>query len=316
VKIWRWWLDLLALKEPGTTLALFRMACGLCVISTIATVVQSDLVEVIWLNSEHGGIRELGRSTWLVERLGGATPTVVWPLVIGTMFSGLMLALGIGGRVTAFAALQLYMAVTDINGHAGGSYDELLSNALWLLVLAPSSQTLSVGCRRRNGRWTDPTPVAAWPRYLVIFQLVLAYSSTGLQKLSAHWTPVGGFSALYYILQQPSWHRFDMSWAASVYPLTQLATLTTWLFEIGAPLVLLALWFRRTADRPGRLRALFNRLHWRTVFVVVGVQIHLGVFLLMDVGPFTWVTLSLYICLFDPQEWSELSQRLRIRLAR
>jgi hypothetical protein len=186
-----------------------------------------------------------------------------------------------------------------------------LANALWILVLAGGDSTLSLRCRLRTGAWHDPRPVPAWPRALVLYQLILVYSSTGLQKLSAHWTPVGGFSALYYILQQPSWHRADMSWLAHIYPLTQLATLTTWLFELLAPVVLLALYYRRTADRPGRLRARMNRLPWRNAFVVVGVPMHVGVFLMMDVGPFTWVTLAFYLCLFDPDEWARAWRRLR-----
>ena len=40
---------------------------------------------------------------------------------------------------------------------------------------------------------------------------------------------------------------------------TQLATLGTWLFELSGLLLLLAFWYRHTRDRPGRLRAFFNR---------------------------------------------------------
>lgn len=311
MSVWRRWLAVLGRTEPGTTLALFRIACGLCVVLTVGSVVAHDLVDVIWINSDHGGVRKLAHSTWLVEALGGATPAVIWPLVWATLAGGVLLAVGLGGRLATFVTLQLFLGVSDINGHAGGSYDELLANALWLLVLGRSDQTLSLRSRLRTGAWHDPTPVPAWPRSLAIYQLALVYSSTGLQKLSAHWTPVGGFSALYYILQQPSWHRGDMSWLASVYPLTQLATAVTWAFELLAPLVLLAVYYRRTSDRPGRLRALLNRLRWRDGFVVVGVPLHLGVFLLMDVGPFTWVTLAFYLCLYAPEEWQGVWQRLR-----
>ncbi len=305
MRAWNRWLGFLARVEPGTSLALFRIACGIGVVITIGGVLGHDLVDVIWVSSEHGGVRRLARSPWLVEQLGGATPGVVQPLAWASMIGGVLLALGIGGRPLTFVTLQLFLAVTDINTQAGGSYDELLGNALWLLVLARADQTLSIRCRLRTGRWNDPTPVAAWPRYLGIFQLVLAYGSTGLQKLSAHWTPIGGYSAIYYILQQPSWHRFDMTWLAPYYPLTQLATALSWFWEVSAPLLLLALYYRHTADRPGRLRALFNRLRWREGFVLIGVGLHLSVFALMEVGPFTWVTLAFYLCLYDPEEWQQ-----------
>ncbi len=310
-RLWSRWLDWLARTEPGTAFALFRIAVGLCVLLTIGSVVVYELVDVLWVGSDHGGVRKLARPGWLIGALGGATPTVTWGVTAASLVGGVLLTLGVGGRVATLVTLQLVNALVDLNGHAGGSYDELLSNALWLLFLGGGDQTLSVRCRRRTGAWHDPTPMAAWPRSLVVYQLVLAYGSTGLQKLSAHWTPVGGYSALYYILQQPSWHRRDMRWIAELYPLTQVATAVTWFWEVGAPLLLLALYFRRTADRPGRVRAVFNRVPVRTVFVGIGVPLHLGVFLLMDVGPFTWVTLAFYVCLFSSEEWEGALRRVR-----
>ncbi|MCB9766279.1 MAG: hypothetical protein H6739_41270 [Alphaproteobacteria bacterium] len=312
--LWARWVDLLSTREPGTTLALYRVAMGLCILGTVGTVVVHGLVDVIWLPAEHGGYRGAMQPGFLFDWLG-VTPITVWSTVVVSMVSGVLLTLGVGGpalgRLVAFVALWSTMGLTDINGHTGGSYDELLTCGLWLLVLADSTRTLSVDCWRRTGGWTDPTPILAFPRYLVVFQLVLAYWSTGAQKVSAYWTPAGDFSALYYILQQPSWQRWDMQWLAWVFPATQLATISTWMFELGSPLLLLAFWFRRTEDRPGRLRALFNRARFRDVFAAFGVGLHVGVFILMNVGPFSAVTLALYVCLFHPDEWQRALDRLR-----
>ena len=65
---WARWRALLDRVEPGATLALFRIACGLCVILTIGWVVHADLVDVIWLDLEHGGYRSLGGGPWPVWR--------------------------------------------------------------------------------------------------------------------------------------------------------------------------------------------------------------------------------------------------------
>jgi hypothetical protein len=227
--------------------------------------------------------------------------------------SAALLAVGLWGRLSALVALQSYIALTQLNHEAGGGDDLLLYNALWLLVLARSTATLSLSCRLRTGRWVSPEPVPAWPRYLAIYQLVLVYWATGMQKVGAGWVPGGDLSALYYILQQPSWVRWDLSWLAWVYPLTQLATLVTWLFEVGSPLLLLALWYRNTRERPGRLRALFNRLNFRRLFVTVGVGLHVSLLVLMNVEPFSWATLAYYVCLFRPEEWEALGRRLRGR---
>jgi len=304
---WSRWVAFLEEREPGTPVALFRVACGVCVLITVGSVVAQDLVPVLWYDKADGGLQPLGAGPWLFQLLGGIRPATVWTLIGICLLSGLLLTLGAGGRCSALCCLQSYLALTSLDDQ--GYADQLLTNGLWLLVLAPSTATLSLDCRIRTGRWTSDTLVHAWPRYLVIYQLVLMYWSSGLQKVGLAWTPLGGFSALYTILQRPGWQRWDMSSLAWVYPLTQAATAMIWFFELLAPLLLLALWYRRTADRPGRLRALFNRIHLRGVFVVIGVALHLGIFILMGLGPFSAVALGFYFCLFKPEELWNLTRR-------
>ena len=97
--------------------------------------------------------------------------------------------------------------------------------------------------------------------------------------------------------------------------LTQIGTAVTWVFELTWPLVPLALWFRSTADRGGRLRGLLNRVPIRAVYVTIGLTMHVTIFLIMEVGPFSWVTLAYYPCLFRPAElthgWRRVVARLR-----
>ncbi len=301
--LWGRWVALLSEREAGTSLALFRAACGACVLYSVGSVVLHGMVPVIWLDPADGGYGPVGPGPRLFQLLGGVDPTTVWGVVVATLLVGLLLLIGAGGRLTALLALQGYMALTGINSNTVGAYDWLLTNALWLVVLARSTATLSLDCRLRTGRWSSSEPVSAWPRYLAVYQIVLVYWSTGMHKLSRAWTPADGFSALYYILQEPTWQRWDMTWLAHVYPLTQVATATTWIWELTAPLLLLVLWYRRTRQRPGRLRALCNRLPLRGAWVAVGVAMHLGILIFMDVGPFSLVALSYYFCLFHPDEW-------------
>jgi hypothetical protein len=303
---WGRWVALLAEREAGTALALFRIACGLSLLYSVGSVALHGMVPVIWLPPGEG-FATTREGPWLFQQFGGLTPTTAWLTVTVTLLAGLLLVLGGGGRLTALLALQAYMILTSLNVNAVGGYDWLLTNALWLLVLGRATATLSLDCRLRTGLWRSDEPVSAWPRYVAVYQIVLVYWSTGLHKVSRAWTPAGGFSALYYILQEPTWQRWDMTWLAHVYPLTQLATATTWLWELTAPLLLLVLWYRRTAGRPGRLRALCNRLPLRGLWVAVGLGVHLGILLLMDVGPFSLVALCYYPCLFRPDEWQRLA---------
>lgn len=309
MKLWSTFVDLTSRREPATALACFRIAVGLCVVVTLGSVVAADLVEVIWVDRSHGGYRDL-TGNWLVRLLGGPTPAVMWRLTIGGIAAGLLTTVGLGGRLLPLITLQLFMATTDTNGQAGGSYDNLIQNALWLLVLAPSTATLSVDCRATTGSWHSDAPVPAWTRYLAIYQLFLMYWTTGLQKVSAYWVPGGDFSALYYILQQPTWRRVDLSFLAWLFPLTQVATAVTWLWEWGAPVLLLAYFYRYTADRPGRLRAAFNRVDVRLWYAGLGVLFHVLVTIPMNIGPFSLISLSYYFCLFTPEELQRAAARL------
>lgn len=307
---WARWVRFLDQREPGTSLALFRIAMGLVVVGSVGSVVMHGLVPSVWMSRGDGGFLGQVQENWLVRLLGGASSGMVWTLTAVTLLSGMFLVLGLGGRITAFIALQAFLALTDLNPYSHGGDDYLICNALWLLVLARSSATLSLDCRLRTGRWISGALIPAWPRYLAIFQLVLVYWATGVQKISADWVPGGELSALYYICQLPTWVRWDMTWLAWVYPLTQAATLTVWLFEVFSPLLLLALYFRATAERPGKLRAFFNRVRYRGWFVAIGAAMHVGLIVVLNVEPFSSATLSFYVCLFRPEEWQALGRRL------
>src|SRR5690606_29786998 len=224
---WAAWVQLLSIREPGTTLAWFRMAVGGVMLYSLLSMIAADLVEVMWVDAKHGGLITLSARHWLVQLLGGRTVATAWTLVGGGLLLATLVGLGLGGRLTVLLALQVYYALTSASGVVTGGYDTMIVNALWLLFLARSTATLSLDCRLRTGRWVSDERVPAWPRYLVILQLVVVYTTTGLHKLSPVWTPGGDSSALYWVFQEPTWRRFDMTWTASVFPLTQLATAVT-----------------------------------------------------------------------------------------
>ncbi len=292
---WSSWVERCSVRESGTSLALFRIAMGLGVLLTVGSVVWNGLVPILWLDVAHGGYRSLGDGPWLVALLGGPKPSVVYPMVAGSLLGGLSLALGVGGRLGALVTLLLTKSVVDLNGHAGGSYDELLGNGLWLCVLADGQATLSLSAYRKTGRLWPDSSVLAFPRWLVGWQLVLMYCATGLQKVSAYWVPGGDASALYYIMQQPTWQRFDMAWVAWVFPLTQVATTVTWFWEVLAPLWLLAV---------------YQQWRWvRWAFAGTGVVVHAIIFATMEVGPFSFLSLGFYAAMVYPWEWERVMGR-------
>jgi hypothetical protein len=284
-------------------LALFRIALGLGALFTVGSVAWSGLVPSLWVDASAGGYRPLGPQHWLVEALGGSNPGVVWALVAVSLASSAALMVGLGGRLAAGVALVAAQALTDANGHAGGSYDQLLTNGLWLCVIAPTTATWSIDAWIRRGSPLAGRPVPAWARLLPAYQIILVYWSTGVQKVSAHWTPGGDFSALYYILQQPTWQHRPMEWVAWIYPLTQVATAATWSWEVSAPLWLLALYYQATRARRGWVRAWFNAWDVRALYAAVGLTFHALLLATMNVGPFPIISLAFYACLWRGEEY-------------
>ena len=315
--IWRRWEALLAHKEPAHGLAILRIGMGVVLLVELASVTFSGLVPVLWMHVDDGGYRAYTLTgSWLVDALGGPSPGLIWTLVATAMLCGVALVLGVASRLAALLGLQAFLALAWVNGHAGGSYDPLITNLLWLVVLADGGSTGGLAARLRTGRWWPDVEVSAWPRYLVMGQIVTLYASTGLQKVSASWVPGGDLSALYYILQQPSWHRYDMSWVAWIHPLTQLFTLTTWVFEVGSPVLIFAMWARATRASAGPLRRLSNRIDLRSWWLGVGVMMHLGIMLTMDVGSFSIACLSSYACFFHADELKAGARAFASRLGR
>lgn len=297
VSRWSRWVATLDRREAATSLALFRIAIGLIVAGHLLTLMWHGTDLYVWVDAAHGGLRSI-RPGWLAP-WGGATPFNIRAVESVVIVAALLLSAGCFTRPAAFVTWLGFRFLADLNGHSGGSYDELLKSEIFLLMLSGAGNALSFDARFRGKRGLVP----AWPRYVLVGQLVLVYWATGMQKVSAGWVPGGSLDALWYILQQPTWQRSSMHWLAPWFPLSQLATAATWWFEQAAPLLLLAAWYRATRTRSGWLRAQFNRIDLRVPYLAAGVAMHAGIEATMEVGPFSVAMLALYVCCFHPDEW-------------
>lgn len=311
-RLWSWAVALLARREAATPVALLRIAVGLILLVDLADGVARGAVGALWMPPEGGGIRALNEAHWLWGLLGGFSPEAAWAVVGTAMAGSLLLALGLGSRLAALVTLACVQGLFSLHPGTGGGHDRVLTNALWLLALSPAGETLSLRCRLKTGRWASSQPHPAWVRYVAIYQLALIYTMTGVQKVGADWWPWGGLRAVYYALLTPSWQRFSgLAWVGWVFPLTQIATVATVAWESTWFLVPLWLLYRDTRTRPGRLRALSNRLDLRRVYVMVGIGMHIGIWVTMNVGPFSPATMAFYCCLWHPDEYAAAWRRWR-----
>ena len=308
-------------REAPTSLVLVRVLVALAVLVDLAAIALQGATPWLWAPIEAGGL-----ASWdpaapplfyrvLPPSVGSAH--LLWG---GLVSSALCLGLGCFTRAAALTYVFLSVQAALINGPADRAIDRLIRIVVLILVLSPAGGAWSVDAKRASGRFRGETgPAPAWPRYLILGQLVLTYFGAGLAKSGTHWYPWGGYNALYLTLRDPILSAVATSaprWIDHpiIYFTTRVATAVTHLWELGAPLVLLAAYYRRTADRPGRVRRLFNRLPVRNTYVLVGAIFHLSLAAALRLGIFPFAMLACFPAFFRPEEIQRGVSRLRGRL--
>jgi hypothetical protein len=303
-------------REPATVLALLRITLGVCMLWTLWLPVHAEATGVLWQSPASGGLLPLERDHWLFLLLPANESNALHAL-LGVAFVGAAAStVGLGGRLVLLLTQQCAVALTSQNASAHGGYDTLLAVGFLMLACSACNRTLSVDCWLRLRAWTDPHDYLAWPRHALMLQLLCMYGMTGLQKIGLSWTPLGGYSALYYVLSDPTWVRGDLGDLRPLSAGLAVFTAVSWHWEQLAPLLLLHYYYRATREHPGRLRAWFVRHDVRPFFALVGLFLHGGVLVLLDVGPFSLVALSYYLCLWSPSEFVALGARFTRYLPR
>lgn len=318
----RHWLTLLHAcanrRERATSIALFRILLCLGALYSLAIMTRDDVFLVTWISAKEGGISALGSRHWMFRALGGLSSATVSDVFC---FCGITMSLamvGFGGRVTVLLAQQSYVALRTLNENASGGYDSLICLGLLILGFTASTATLSVDCLLTYGRFRRQVLVPTWPRAVLVFQVLLMYTMTGLQKVGHSWTPMGGYTALHFVLNDPTWLRWDLGtlpWRLD--PLLRLSTAVAWHWEHVSILLGLHWYYRHTeAASPRWLRALFTRWDLRYVWATIGLLLHAWILLLFDVGPFSLVSVAYYVNLWSPREWEALCGSARALLVK
>jgi uncharacterized membrane protein YphA (DoxX/SURF4 family) len=160
--------------------------------------------------------------------------------------------------------------------------DATLMAGLFLLMLSPSGCAFSIDSRvRRKGvrGGKGPATTPGWPVRLFQIQLCLIYLTTGLAKLVRGAGPFEGTwwegTSIHYALNDVTMSRWSYAQLPLPLWLTALATYLTVWWEVLFPL--LVVWPRTRK--------------WALWF---GVLLHLGIWLTIEVGWFSFYTLALY----------------------
>lgn len=293
------WVAFWDRHEPGSSLALIRIFVGVVIAYDLLAAAHYDVVQALWETPARGGMGLVPVALPL-----GATAT--WAIATS---ASVTLALGLFSRASALVVLFAHAALAGMLPEADRGIDVLLRNALILLALAQCGATLSIDARWRTGSFVSARHVPAWPRHLFVVQLATMYFFAGIQKLAPPWSSTDGYSALYFVLRDPHYATFDArALLDRTYPLLQLSTFATLLWERCSIALPLVVFYRETAARTPLAR-LFDKANLFWLWMAVGVGFHLMLAATMNLGIFPWGCLALYPALLRPVDLRTLMLR-------
>ncbi|HVK85870.1 MAG TPA: HTTM domain-containing protein [Kofleriaceae bacterium] len=303
-RAWAAWVRLWDRREPPTALALVRILLGLAMLLDLVHLAWIGMVTPLFARPPDGFAAAY--DGW-ASALVGTGPGAAFALWLTATIAAACITAGAATRV----ACVVFVVVTAQLGYIapGADRGSHMIARVMIAILACSGcharWSVDAWVRARLGR-AFPAEVPAWPRYLLLLQLLWIYFSAGHNKDAGEWGLSGGFLALANAVGDPHFARFDPAWVDTVLPLLRVGTVLTMAFELTAPLYLVWLYYAETADRGGRVRALCNRLRLRWVWIALGVSFHLGIAVFLRIGIFPWAMLALYPVLLRPSELRRL----------
>jgi hypothetical protein len=222
----------------------------------------------------------------LVEWVVFTPPTAyaLWALgMIGialVAWGGRLMRPGIAMFLVGAGALLLEEAL-NIKAH-----DRLMLFVTLGLLFSPAAE------RDLQTKWRSP-----FARYWMLIVYSAIYGSTGLMKLLYEPGWFDGTALQYHLVQQFHAGSHVAAFVSGQRWLTFILCWWTVLFELGFPLLV---WFRKTNP-------------W---VLALGMGFHVGIFSLMDVGAFGFVSAAAYPVLLHPDVAQALDGWIRTRWAR
>jgi hypothetical protein len=280
VRAWeRFWFQ----GIPAATYAALRILFS---VVAIANLVSYTPVSEYWpIDSiapiPGGGV---GLRSWLAAHGLGTVGGELYFWVLLLAF--VALALGFWTRVAVVVCFAGTIGQKSWNHLPLTSSVEVITVVLFCLLFVDSGAAFSLDARRRPRRETE-API--WPMRLIQFQVSLLYLNAGLWKLSHPLWRDG--TALHYAISHNIFHRFPFPIPEGAAPFLAFGTYATLAWEIGFAFLV---WNRWT----------------RYPVLIAGVLIHAGIFVGMEVGSFSWVTLATYIAFLNPWTVASFLERL------
>jgi hypothetical protein len=266
---------------PPQVYALLRIALGL--VGLIGLLALTP-VDAFWPAS--GILPEPGGGFGLRQQLQaiGAGDPFGYALYGALLVSFTCMTIGYRATLATAAAWALTVLQARWNPLPLAGSHRVLICVLFPLLWAHCGRVLSIDAMRRRGQANqDAVPTAIWPLRLIRFQIAVIYLNSGLSKLLVDQWRDG--TAVHYAVSSNLFHRLPAAIPPSLEPVATAATYLTLVWEIAFGVMLLHPWTRRIA-------------------LIIGIALHVGMGLVMELGTFSLVMLASYVAFLNPERLS------------
>lgn len=229
-------------------------------------------------------------------------PTAVFILYLLLIISTCYMLIGMWPRLMTIISVVLLCSFHERNLQPLGGGDTVLRLVGFILMIAPEIRAFSFD--RAEEQWKhwkvrgillDPLKMSIWPYRLLLWQILLIYITSGIDKLTGTmWTDGTVVGA---VLHHPHFARFPMWWMDILSVLSPFFGYSWLLFEFTWFLLLIPKNVTRIVPMSLRKHSLKR---WLILF---GVLYHGGICILMDVGSFSFAMFTIYLGLLVDEDW-------------
>jgi len=243
---------------------------------------------------------QIRRWLWTILVFNHDDPSVLYPFFWTWVGITFLWTVGLFTRFTSVLVWLGTMCWIARNPNILNGGDDTLQCGIFLLLLSPCGKALSLDAwlRRRRTGDTSPAWVPPWSIRVLEIQLCLIYLTTGIAKLAGdgalgdYYWPLGTWwdgSAIHYVLNYVTMSRWSFAQLPLPYWCTAILTYTSLLWEIGFTFLVMN-----------------RRTRWAALWF--GLLFHLGIYLTIEVGWFSFYTMAFYAVWVPERFWARFDR--------
>lgn len=290
-ELWSKWDRFWFAEIPPHIYSLLRIFTAAIAIAGLIGVRDTS---VFW--DPRGLVPDAGAATLksLLANNPGIAPIGSFALFVGCLVCYVAMAVGFRSKLSVGVSLAAAVFQVRWNSLPLSGEHMLLRGLLFCLVWADCGSVWSIDAwlhRRQHALDVQESPsprTSIAPLRMIQFQVVIVYLASGLWKLFNPLWRNG--TALHYVLYNNAFRRFPLQLTPSLDVVLAILTYVVLVWELS--FVLLVLF-------PGT----------RRIVILIGVVLHLGMTLVLEVGLFPWMMFVCYTSFLDPERLPMLFAR-------